>query len=111
MRQKSETRQTGAAKAIKDIRRKQYSAEEKIRTVLDGLRGEETGGLRVNLILGEDTYAGAKLILAGYALAHSTEAKIYHSHSHTIWEDFKRHFDIGAFHKYENWVLAPLGKP
>jgi transposase len=45
MRQKSQTRQTGAAKAIKDIRRatrKQYSAEEKIRIVLDGLRGEET---------------------------------------------------------------------
>ncbi len=45
MRQKSQTRQTGAAKAIKDIRRatrKQYSAEENIRIVLDGLRGEET---------------------------------------------------------------------
>jgi transposase len=45
MRQKAETRQTGAATAIKDIRRatrKQYSAEEKIRIVLDGLRGEET---------------------------------------------------------------------
>ena len=45
MRQKPQTRQTGAAKAIKDIRRatrKQYSAEEKIRIVLDGLRGEET---------------------------------------------------------------------
>jgi transposase len=45
MRQKSQTRQTGAAEAIKDIRRatrKQYSAEEKIRIVLDGLRGEET---------------------------------------------------------------------
>ena len=41
----SQTRQTGAAKAIKDIRRatrKQYSAEEKIRIVLDGLRGEES---------------------------------------------------------------------
>ena len=45
MRQKSQTRQAGADKAIKDIRRathKQYSAEEKIRIVLDGLRGEET---------------------------------------------------------------------
>ena len=45
MRQKSQTRQTGAAKAIEDIRRatrKQYSAEEKIRIVLDGLRGEES---------------------------------------------------------------------
>ena len=45
MKQKSQTRLTGAAKAIKDIRRatrKQYSAEEKIRIVLDGLRGEES---------------------------------------------------------------------
>ena len=45
VRQKSQTLQTGAAKAITDIRRatrKQYSAEEKIRIVLDGLRGEET---------------------------------------------------------------------
>ena len=45
MRQKLQTRQTGVAKAIKDIRRatrKQSSAEEKIRIVLDGLRGEET---------------------------------------------------------------------
>jgi len=39
MGQKSQTRQTGATKAIKYIRRatrKQYSAEEKIRIVLDG---------------------------------------------------------------------------
>jgi transposase len=45
MRQKSQTRQTGAAKAVKDLRRatrKQYSAEEKIRIVLDGLRCEES---------------------------------------------------------------------
>ena len=45
MRQKSETRQTGGAQAITDIRRatrKQYSAVEKIRIVLDGFRGEES---------------------------------------------------------------------
>ena len=45
MKQKSQTRQSGGTRAIKDIRRatrKQYSAEEKIRIVLDGLRGEET---------------------------------------------------------------------
>jgi len=45
MRQKSPTRQTASEKTIKDIRRatrKQYSAEEKIRIVLDGLRGEES---------------------------------------------------------------------
>lgn len=45
MRQRSGTRKAPAEKVIKDIRRatrRQYSAEEKIRVVLDGLRGEES---------------------------------------------------------------------
>ena len=45
MRQKSGSGKASAEKVIKDIRRvtrKQYSAEEKIRIVLEGLRGEET---------------------------------------------------------------------
>jgi len=45
MRHKSGPRGRASEKAIKDIRRatrKRYSAEEKIRIVLDGLRGEET---------------------------------------------------------------------
>ena len=43
MRQKSETTKVASEQVVKDIRRatrKQYSAEEKIRIVLDGLRGE-----------------------------------------------------------------------
>ena len=43
MRQKSETATKSSEQIVKDIRRatrKQYSAEEKIRIVLDGLRGE-----------------------------------------------------------------------
>jgi transposase len=45
MRQKTEATKPSAAAVIKDIRRvtrKQYGAEEKIRIVLDGLRGEES---------------------------------------------------------------------
>ena len=44
MRQKMEAAKPSAEKVIKDIRRvtrKHYGAEEKIRIVLDGLRGEE----------------------------------------------------------------------
>ena len=44
MRQKTEAAKASAEKVIKDIRRmtrKHYGAEEKIRIVLDGLRGEE----------------------------------------------------------------------
>ena len=43
MRQKSGTQVASSEQVVKDIRRatrKQYSAEEKIRIVLDGLRGE-----------------------------------------------------------------------
>jgi len=43
MRQRSETPNRSSEQVVRDIRRatrKQYSAEEKIRIVLDGLRGE-----------------------------------------------------------------------
>ena len=45
MRPKSNTPETPSERLVRDIRRatrKQYSAEEKIRIVLDGLRGEVT---------------------------------------------------------------------
>ena len=45
MRQKPGPRGTASEKLVKDIRRatrKRHSAEEKIRIVLDGLRGEES---------------------------------------------------------------------
>ena len=45
MRQKSGTGKAAAEHVIKDIRRatrRQYSAEEKIRIVLEGLRGEDS---------------------------------------------------------------------
>ena len=45
MRQKPGTRKSHGERVVKDIRcatRKQYSAEEKIRIVLDGLKGEDS---------------------------------------------------------------------
>ena len=45
MRQRTEVTKPSSEKVIKDIRRvtrKQYGAEEKIRIVLDGLRGEDS---------------------------------------------------------------------
>lgn len=45
MRQKAETRYSASERLVKDIHRKtrrQYSAEEKTRIVLDGLRGEDS---------------------------------------------------------------------
>ena len=45
MRQRTMSTRSPAEKAVRDIRRKtrkQYSAEEKIRIILEGLRGEES---------------------------------------------------------------------
>lgn len=71
---------------------------------------ESTGWFKSDLILGEDTYAGAKMILGGYKLAYVAEAKVYHSHSYTVLQEFKRYFDIGVFHKCESWILEFFGK-
>lgn len=71
---------------------------------------EQVGYFKDDLILGEDVYTGAKMILSGYKLAYSAEAKVYHSHSYTVFQEFKRYFDIGVFHKNENWILKEFGK-
>jgi len=70
----------------------------------------KTGNFKDGLILGEDVYTGAKMILDGYSLVYTAKAKVYHSHSYTVWEEFKRYFDIGVFHKCESWILEEFGK-
>jgi len=71
---------------------------------------EKIGYFKDALIVGEDSYAGAKIILHKYALAYCSEAQVYHSHSYTVIEEFKRYFDIGVFHKREDWILKEFGK-
>ena len=71
---------------------------------------ENIGWFKDGLIVGEDTYAGAKILLADFALAYCAEAKVYHSHSYTILEEFRRYFDIGVFHQTESWIPELFGK-
>jgi rhamnosyltransferase len=68
------------------------------------------GNFKEGLILGEDVYVGAQMILAGYSLVYTADAKVYHSHNYTVWQEFKRYFDIGVFHKCEDWILQSFGK-
>jgi rhamnosyltransferase len=70
---------------------------------------EDIGGFKENLISTEDTYAGAKLLLAGYKIAYVSDAMVYHSHSYTVFEEFRRYFDIGVFHKKEKWISEEFG--
>ncbi len=71
---------------------------------------ESIGWFKDGLIVGEDSYAGAKIVLSNWALAYVAEAKVYHSHSYTIMQEFRRYFDIGVFHKRESWILEEFGK-
>lgn len=71
---------------------------------------EEIGWFKENLIFGEDTYAGAKLLLAGYRIAYVADAVVSHSHNYTAFEGFKRYFDVGVFHSMESWILDTFGK-
>ena len=71
---------------------------------------EKIDWIKDGLISSEDSYAGAKMLLAGYTLAYTAEAKVYHSHSYSIIQEFKRYFDIGVFYNDQEWILEKFGK-
>lgn len=76
-------------------------------------RGEalkDVGGFPTNTILSEDMYVTAKMLLRNWSVAYCAEAKVYHSHNYTIWQEFKRYFDIGVFHAREAWIREIFGK-
>ncbi|WP_130419259.1 hypothetical protein [Edaphobacter modestus] len=37
------------------------------------------------------------------------EAKVYHSHSYTWWQEVRRYFDIGVLHAREAWLRREFG--
>ncbi|MEK4716768.1 glycosyltransferase family 2 protein [Priestia sp. FSL W8-0524] len=66
---------------------------------------EKVGMFPNNVILSEDTYVCAKMILADYKVAYTADATVYHSHDYSIIEEFKRYFDIGVFYGREGWIV------
>jgi rhamnosyltransferase len=69
----------------------------------------DVGGFPSGAIFGEDTIAGAHLLLAGYKMAYVAEARVYHSHAYTWIQEFKRCFNIGVMHSRERWLLGEFG--
>lgn len=61
------------------------------REVYEGL-----GGFVKKTIFNEDMIMAAGIIKAGYSIAYTSEAKVYHSHSYTCKEQFKRNFDLAV---------------
>jgi rhamnosyltransferase len=71
---------------------------------------DEIGYFKEGLNFGEDTHAAAKLLLNNKKIAYESSAKVYHSHNYTIRQDFRRYFDMGAFHRKESTFLHQFGK-
>lgn len=61
-------------------------------------------------ISSEDMYVATKMLLVGWKLAYCAEAQVYHSHDYSCLEEFKRYFDIGAFHAQESWIRERFGE-
>lgn len=71
---------------------------------------EEVGGFPSGTLFGEDTIVAARMLKAGWKVAYCAEAQVYHSHNYGMLEEFRRYFDVGAFHAREPWYLSTLGK-
>lgn len=68
------------------------------------------GGFPDNVIMCEDVYAAAKIMEAGYDIYYQADALIYHSHSYSVLQEFKRYFDLGVFFESrERWIIEAFG--
>lgn len=68
------------------------------------------GGFPKHVNFGEDTYAAAKLLMAGHKTGYCAEAMVYHAHDYSLKQEFLRCRQIGQFHKEEAWLLETFGK-
>lgn len=69
----------------------------------------DIGGFPNNVILSEDTFVAAKMLLNGWKIAYCAEAQVFHSHNYNYIEEFRRYFDIGVFHSREKWIRKEFG--
>ncbi|WP_199743186.1 glycosyltransferase [Sphingomonas ginsenosidivorax] len=67
------------------------------------------GGFPTNVILAEDMYVAARMVMAGWKIVYASEAMCRHSHNYTVKEEAQRYFDTGVFHARETWIRSTLG--
>ncbi len=72
---------------------------------------DNVGGFPLDSIMGEDAIVAAKMLIDGFKKAYVADAAVYHSHSYTLNEEFKRYFDTRVFHEQNKWLIEKFGKP
>lgn len=65
---------------------------------------EEVGRFPERIIMNEDMFLAAKLIMKGYKIAYQPNTVVYHSHNYSLQTQFKRYFDIGVFFNRNRWI-------
>ncbi|MBD5490134.1 MAG: glycosyltransferase [Lachnospiraceae bacterium] len=64
------------------------------------------GGFVKHTIFNEDMIYAAKAVEAGYGIAYTAQAKVYHSHNYNCREQFHRNFDLGVSQAQHPEVFA-----
>lgn len=49
-------------------------------------------------------------MINGYKTAYCADAKVYHSHDYSLYQEYVRNREIGKFHRKEKWLLETFGK-
>ena len=69
----------------------------------------EVGGFPDDVVLCEDVSVGASMLLAGWAIAYVAGAAVFHSHSYSTPQLFRRYFDLGVFYSRSGWIRQSFG--
>lgn len=69
------------------------------------------GGFPHHIIVSEDSYVAARLLLASWKAVYSADSTVEHSHSYSLWQTFRRYFDVGVFHACEQPLMRMVGAP
>lgn len=64
------------------------------------------GGFVLKTIFNEDMIMAANMIQKGYSIAYQGDARVYHSHSYTYREQFKRNFDMAVSQEQYKDIFA-----
>lgn len=67
---------------------------------------ESAGGFPQPIIVNEDMILASRFIIRGMAIVYQPNACVFHSHNYTLFQSFKRYFDIGVSLRMNDWLLG-----
>lgn len=69
------------------------------------------GSFPDKLLVSEDCYVAAKMLLQGYAVYYNADAVVMHSHNMSLPQRFHRYFSIGVVYGNESWIIKTFKAP